>query len=100
MKKCKVYKCKASCCANVPLPIGFMEAYEEKIVTPIIGRTSLPYRHDLGMCELVFTDTAFEKNRCPFLRKDCKCNVYENRPRICRMFGEEDHPLLKCQYLE
>lgn len=99
-RKCRVSKCRAHCCFNVPLPIGFMETYGENIVTPIIGRTTLPPHPDLGMCELVFTDMAFEKNRCPFLRKDYKCNVYEDRPQICHLFGEGDNSLLKCHYLE
>lgn len=96
--KCRIYKCKASCCYNIVLPKGFMERHADKAVTEPIGRTSAPTHPEFGECEIVFTDIDFSKNRCPFLRKDCKCNVYEDRPQICRMFGQEDHPLLKCQY--
>lgn len=35
--------------------------------------------------------------RCLFA-KDGRCTVYENRPFICRMFGNSKHPMLTCPY--
>ena len=28
-----------------------------------------------------------EKNYCPFITKYARCNIYENRPKVCRDFG-------------
>lgn len=97
-KKCRVHECRAHCCYNVPLPVGFKDAHADMVVNTIIG-SSMPIdgREDLPPSELFMTDTDFSKNKCPFLRKDCKCNVYEDRPKICRIFWEDDDPLLKCK---
>lgn len=33
---------------------------------------------------------------CPFLKKDLSCAIYEDRPDVCRKFGDESHELLCC----
>ena len=56
---------------------------------------------DLGrdMC-LVVTDYDIAKNKCPFLREDCKCNIYNVRPQICRIFGVTPNVrYLNCEFL-
>ena len=35
-------------------------------------------------------------NKCPFLRADYKCNIYENRPEVCRQFGQIEE--LPCKF--
>lgn len=99
MSRCRTYKCKAACCYNLALPVGFIDRFADKIVWPVIRREILPISDSVPeRSELVYTSFAYDDNKCPFLRADYKCNVYENRPTICRLFGEKDHPLLKCQY--
>ena len=53
---------------------------------------------------LPITDTDFHKNKCPFLRDDYKCNIYDNRPWIRRVFGTPpkgvESRLLHCGWLE
>lgn len=36
---------------------------------------------------------------CPYLSKEGKCQVYAERPIICRAFGHIDTPFLTCSYL-
>lgn len=33
---------------------------------------------------------------CPFLKKDLGCAIYEDRPEVCRKYGDETHPMLCC----
>ena len=47
---------------------------------------------------VAFTAEKMEDNKCPFLRHDFKCNIYENRPDVCRKFGEIDK--LPCRFLK
>lgn len=98
--KCRIHKCKAACCYNATLPLYFVDVHESKIINPIIGRKLLHPHPQLGYSEAITTNVDIDKNKCPFLRGDYKCNVYEYRPQICRIFGVEDHPLLKCQYIK
>ena len=35
-------------------------------------------------------------HRCPFLTYDLKCNIYADRPFVCREFGSESHLMMKC----
>lgn len=107
-KKCNIAECKAACCYNVPLEKGYLTAYRKKIVNPVIkmaaysetlegyDKTKTP----LGRAQyLMITDNDGNKNKCPFLRADCKCNIYENRPPICRRYGFSDERLMNCEYL-
>lgn len=34
---------------------------------------------------------------CPYLQKTGACGIYEDRPKVCRLYGEI--PELPCQYL-
>lgn len=98
--KCRLHKCRAACCMNIILPIGFLEIHEDKIVNKVIGSMPAPSHSELGAGVFVTTSHELINNKCPFLRGDYKCNVYEQRPQICRIFGVEDHPLMKCQYIK
>lgn len=84
--KCRTYKCKARCCYNIPFESGELEKYADKIVNPVLD--TMP----LGPAVVAITSEIrgladLSKNKCPFLRADYLCNIYENRPEICRKFG-------------
>lgn len=93
--KCPVIKCMASCCYNVPFPIGFIEEHNNKIVNPIIRVIQHTKKSEIGV-----TDEDWEKNKCPFLRSEkdnYRCNIYADRPRLCRDMGKI--PSMKCPFL-
>lgn len=98
MNKCKTNVCHANCCYNVPLDKKLIGAYRKKIVNPIIR-----YSDEFGDANVVLpiTDESLAKNKCPFLRADCKCNIYLQRPQLCRMFGDNGKisKFLHCRYL-
>ena len=71
---------------------GELEKFKEKIVNPII--LTAPF----GAGVRAFTAISMEDNKCPFLRPDMKCNIYECRPEVCRLFGMIER--LPCEYLK
>lgn len=79
--KCRTHKCHACCCYNIPFDRGELERHKDKIVNPV--KFVLPM---MG-ASVAFTDEKPERNKCPFLRADYKCNIYEDRPDVCRKFG-------------
>lgn len=80
MIKCDISKCHASCCYNAPLPKKYIFALKNRIVNPV-------------------TDHNPDKNKCPFLTENCRCNIYDRRPPICKKFGNGAEPLLTCSFL-
>lgn len=97
-KKCKIEICHAFCCYNVPLDRRLIGAYRKKIVNPIIR-----YADEFGDANvaLPITDENLSKNKCPFLRNDCRCNIYQQRPQLCRMYGDNGKlsKFLHCRFL-
>lgn len=90
--KCRLSKCNACCCYNIPFDANELIRYADKIVNPVLFTMSL------GAAMVAFTNEKPALNKCPFLRKDYKCNIYENRPRVCRLFGEIDE--MPCKWLK
>ena len=80
-------KCEAYCCGPVPMTPAFIEAH--KVVRPIIKLIQLGDN-------LVIPET--EDLRCPFLSADFKCTVYDDRPEVCKTFGDESAMLMTCPY--
>lgn len=105
MSKCDISKCHASCCYNAPLPKKYIFALKNRIVNPVKEIMVLDNENMKNenmkneiMCYPI-TDYDPEKNKCPFLTENCRCNIYDRRPPICRKFGNGTEPLLTCTYL-
>lgn len=84
-----IKRCKAACCGIVPIPEIYLRLYKNKIY------------------DKVFTIKKLEKNmiiaetlnlKCIFLNKKNQCSIYDNRPEVCKMFGNESHILLTCLF--
>lgn len=91
--RCDVRKCRAVCCYNIPFANGELDRFADRIVTPVLERmpVGIPSKALLGI-----TSRDYRTNRCPFLTKDYRCNIYDNRPDVCRKFGEIGE--LPCQF--
>ena len=100
MKKCRICKCKAACCYNIVLPAGLLEQFADKVVNKVIATSPMPYNPEFPPSVAVETSEKIADNKCPFLRADYKCNIYEHRPLICRKFGDCSHPMLICRYMK
>lgn len=98
--KCDIKKCRGQCCMNVPIPKRYFTALKNRLVRPILRFEDEGDNPELGGHNVVaITNEDIVENRCPFQRYDYRCNIYDRRPKICRMFGEGSHKYLQCGYL-
>lgn len=88
------FKCRdkcGECCGIIPLDKEIIERNKDKIqgevVEVIDGGTYQYYlTKDLG---------------CIFLdRETKKCNIYNDRPDVCKMYGVTMDPRLQCPYIK
>ena len=79
-------KCKAECCGVIPLPKEIIMKY--KFIR-------IPIHHEDFGDIILATD---KDNYCCYLGEDLRCSIYENRPDICRKFGDESHILMTCKW--
>lgn len=91
-------RCNAECCScTSPIPKDIYERNKDKIVTQPIqiietdgkGRD---FKDEKAIVALT------EHHKCIFLNIDLSCNIYEDRPWICKKFGDESHPYLTCSH--
>lgn len=98
-------QCKAQCCHVCAIPEAIFERNIEKIVRPIkeIRRGAGPVipldlqKLDLKSEEILVVPIT-QDMKCCFLNEDLNCNIYEDRPNICRKFGDESHIFMTCSY--
>lgn len=70
------------CCSVISFDINFFEKNRDKIHHNII-REEIGSSPDGTPLIMPLTDDG----RCVFLRKDFKCDIYDDKPEICRQFG-------------
>ena len=87
--KCLIEKCKADCCYNAPIPKYLLDTYKDKIVNPVFALFPGPNIPSRGGRQVIPATNLLNRlrNKCPFLTKECKCNIYNDRPQICREYG-------------
>ena len=92
--RCDIFKCHANCCMNAPIPESYLSKYSDKVVNPVIKTVEMGNIPSQGGKQIIPITTLFNllKNKCPFLRSDYRCNIYENRPQICREYGTRKNP--------
>lgn len=79
--------CKAACCGVVPIPEETWKNYGYKAqrnfskLIPFADGQMIPVTKD---------------NICPFLSKDLKCAIYDQRPEVCQLYGNATELLLTC----
>jgi Fe-S-cluster containining protein len=93
--KCRTGKCGSCCCYNIPFENNELERFAGMIVNKVLF---IMPAIDSSRAIVAFTNPDPNKNKCPFLRADFKCNIYENRPEVCRLFGEIEQ--LPCKYMK
>lgn len=74
------------CSSGSQIPVNHLSEYRNKIVDPLVKRAvnvgGIPSRDGkqvtpkTTLCDLL-------KNKCPFLRRDSRCNIPEDRPQAC-----------------
>jgi len=83
--KC-IKNCKAACCGIVP--------FEKKFVKNNKPLRKVIKEHEFKGMILLETKGYI----CPYLKEDYTCSVYDKRPEVCRLFGNESHIMLTCQF--
>jgi len=71
--------CKAECCHSPGLTRSEYDAMKEKYPAVQFGELHIRGQNLYWMGE--------PAQRCPMLSKN-RCTIYENRPQVCRNFGE------------
>ena len=92
-------KCHACCCGMIPIEKDLYNANIDKIVTKPVDITedTFPDPFDKGK-EKDFLMPRTENGKCCFLKDDYKCAIYEDRPRICKTYGDESIASLSCHW--
>ena len=93
MNRVDIKSCKAACCGPVPINKEIIEKYKNKLNKEAKMIITMPNGEEIWT-----TDDA----TCGFLDEDYTCKIYENRPFVCRLMGEENpsgHIALHCSYL-
>lgn len=77
-------RCKNICCSYVPI--------ENEIIDKVIPPgpcVKAPIFDGYTICQ--------KGDRCAYLVEG-KCIIYDKRPEVCRLFGNEQHKNLRCPY--
>lgn len=82
--------CKATCCGVVPFGKEFIEK-NKALITREVEETLDFYD---GESVVLMTEGLV----CAFLDDDYRCKIYDERPDVCKAFGDETDPLLTCPY--
>ena len=90
--ECKKYhgQCKARCCGVVPIKLSLWKKKQKYIQSS--PKEIMFGKSKEGKVVIPLTETLL----CPFLKEDLSCAIYEDRPDVCRKFGDETHELLCC----
>ncbi len=96
-QKCH-HKCKAECCNICPIPKHTLDKNKWLIQRDIITELSFEYSGHVPIGEGEHVVPITEDGKCCFLRKDLQCAIYEERPFLCRKFGDESHPRMTCRF--
>ena len=87
---CNIKQCRSRCCGIVPIPIELYLKYKHKIKSFYI---KINFLRDTVLIIQWFL-------YCAFLdKKNYQCLIYNERPDICRLYGNGKHKYLTCKYL-
>lgn len=53
---------------------------------------------DITVANTEFVLPMTENLKCCFLNTDLSCNIYDDRPNICKKFGDESHSFMTCHF--
>lgn len=80
-------KCKAECCGLVPFDKTVFARNRGKQKREILEVINVDDTHVVIVCK---------HNYCVFLDANYKCSIYDERPEVCKLYGNIDN--LPCFY--
>ena len=91
-------RCQAGCCGVFPIEKDLYVSHIDKIVNSTVEVDEYeaidPISKDLKEYVMPLT----KDMKCCFLQDDYKCSIYEDRPEVCKIFGDETVPILTCNF--
>jgi hypothetical protein len=91
-------KCKAMCCMAAPIEKEVYERNRHRLVRKTLQEIEFDGFDQLdGKVKTLITPVT-EDMHCPFLREDLLCNIYDDRPAVCKHYGSEAVPCLRCPF--
>jgi len=87
-------KCKADCCGPVPIEKEFYQKHFYLKQRDIIGEREF----NADGQDFIIPET--KDLTCIFLNKDYKCMIYNDRPFVCKKFGDGTHKCMTCPYIK
>lgn len=95
---CEKYKhiCKSRCCGVFPILKEIIERNRDKIVREVKEEIPVKLSRDGIVEEHIILNTP--DLYCAFLKEDLTCNIYEDRDRVCRMFGDDTKIFCHCPH--
>lgn len=101
--KDKLKICKAMCCGIVPIEIDIYNKLKHKRKKFVIKEIKIDERYIIPLTIPMFLFficigrlIPLKFLNCCFLTKDFQCSIYEDRPKICKLFGQI--PKMKCKF--
>ena len=90
-QNCKSFQhlCKSECCSLVPIDKALWEKNQDKVQQK--PSEILEMGHNVIV-------PITPNMKCPFLSPDLSCAIYDDRPEVCKLFGNESHINLTCAY--
>lgn len=95
-------KCKAECCScTTPIPSDIYRNNLDKRVELPNEEMEFKSNEDKEIFPSDIDIIAMtDSGKCTFLNKNLSCNIYKDRPPICKKFGDESHSALKCCWID
>jgi Fe-S-cluster containining protein len=96
--ECKKYhgKCQARCCGIIPIPRKIWQKNQHKVQKKVLEKHKVEVTNPQTKQKTRGILPITQDMLCPFLKKDLSCAIYEDRPDICKKFGDETHLMLCC----
>lgn len=98
--KCIPRLCQGDCCIYVPLPRELWEKFKHLAQQEVVVLGWEKGKISVGKTVTKDVLPLTGNLKCPFLSKDFKCVIYEDRPWVCRLFGVGEKIGAQCYYMK
>ena len=91
-------QCHAGCCGVIPFEKKMYEKHLTEIVTQPESLLESIETDPFDDLEKDFVIPWTKSGMCCFLQDDYKCAIYDDRPQVCKTYGDESISSLSCHY--
>lgn len=86
------------CCKVVPIEQDVYDRNKLRLVREVREEIRFTGYDTLDKCEKELITPFTEDGYCPFLNENLSCNIYDDRPSVCKKFGTECYPCMRCAF--